>query len=35
MMIELENQLSKLSELKNILGEMGASLWPARSKKEA
>ena len=35
MIIELEKQLSKLSDIKKSIMEMGASLWQGRSWKEA
>jgi len=34
MIMELENQLSKLHELKNNLKEMGASLWLSIFREE-
>ena len=34
MIIELEKQLAKLSDIKKSIVEMGASLWQGRLRKE-
>lgn len=34
MLLKLEQEVSKLTGLKNILKEMGASLWQGKPRKE-